>query len=282
MKPAAAVGLLAFVGVGFLFWSAQAPAIVAVRPETETVPSNFLRLYIDFSRPMAGEDAFEHIHLLDAAGKPIEDAFREIELWSRDNRRLMLYVHPGRVKSGLALGDQFGPVIEAGKSYALRILPGMKARNGRVVGAGFRQTLRVGGPDHEGPDLSRWTIRTAPQRVEIDCDDWLDHAGLEEFLSVEGVPGRWSVEGRRVTFEPEHRLTPGDYRLVVDARWKTSAATTSSGLSRPRAGRRPCPRSGPPSSSGPSGWFAPGRTTRRHPGLPRRMDGTPGGILAIL
>jgi hypothetical protein len=218
VKPAAAVGLLAFVGVGFLFWSAQAPAIVAVRPETETVPSNFLRLYIDFSRPMAGEDAFEHIHLLDAAGKPIEDAFREIELWSRDNRRLMLYVHPGRVKSGLALGDQFGPVIEQGKTYTLRILPGMKARNGRVVGTGFRRTLRVGGPDHEGPDLTRWRIEASPQRVEIDCDDWLDHAGLEEFLAVEGVPGLWSVDGRRVTFLPSRRLEPGEYRLVVDAR----------------------------------------------------------------
>jgi hypothetical protein len=218
VRSAAAVGLLAFVGVGVVFWSAQAPMIVAVRPETETVPSNFLRLYIDFSRPMAGEDVFEHVQLLDAAGTPIDDAFREIELWSRGNRRLMLYVHPGRVKTGLALGDQFGPVIEQGKSYALRILPGMKARNGRAVAVGAVRRLRVGGPDHEGPDLSRWILHAAPQRVEIDCDDWLDHAGLEEFLTVEGVPGRWSVEGRRATFFPSKRLSPGEYRLLVDAR----------------------------------------------------------------
>jgi hypothetical protein len=218
VKPAAALSLLLFVAVGVQFWSAQAPVIVAVRPETGAVPSNLLRLYVDFSRPMAGDDVFEHVRLRDAAGKPIEDAFREIELWSRDNRRLMLYVHPGRVKSGLALGDQFGPVIEAGKPYTLEILPGMKARNGRVVAVGFSRPLRVGGPDHEGPDLARWTIRASPQRVEIDVDDWLDHAGLEEYLALEGVPGRWGVEGRRVTFLPDRRLPPGTYRLVVDAR----------------------------------------------------------------
>ena len=43
-------------------------------------------------------------------------------------------------------------------------------------------------------------------------------AGLEESLAVEGVPGRWGVEGRRVTFLPDRRLPPGTYRLVVDAR----------------------------------------------------------------
>jgi len=218
VKPAAALSLLIFVAVGALFWSAQAPAIVAVRPETQAVPSNLLRLYVDFSRPMAGDDVFEHVRLRDASGKPIEDAFREIELWSRDNRRLMLYVHPGRVKSGLALGDQFGPVIETGRTYTLEILPGMKARNGRSVAVGYSRPLRVGGPHHEGPDLARWAIRAAPQRVEIDVDDWLDHAGLEEYLAVEGVPGRWSVEGRRVTFLPDRPLTPGTYRLTVDAR----------------------------------------------------------------
>jgi len=218
VKPAAALGLLMFAAVGVLFWSAQAPAIVAVRPETEAVPSNLLRLYVDFSRPMAGDDVFEHVRLRDAAGKPIEDAFREIELWSRDNRRLMLYVHPGRVKSGLALGDQFGPVIEAGKLYTLEILPGMKARNGRALSVGFSRPLRVGGPDHEGPDLARWVIRPSAFRVEIEVDDWLDHAGLEEFLAVDGVPGRWDVEGRRVTFLPDRRLTPGTYRLIVDPR----------------------------------------------------------------
>jgi hypothetical protein len=217
-QGAIGAGILLFAGVGFISWRALAPVVIAVHPDTDVVPANWIRLYIDFSRPMAGDDAFEHVRLLDASGKPIPDAFREIELWSRDNRRLMAYVHPGRVKTGLALGDQFGPVIEQGKSYTLEILPGMKGRDGRRLEGRVARPIRVGPPDHEPPNLARWTLAASPGRLEIECDEWLDHAGLEEFIRVDGVPGRCRVEGRRVTFLPEGRLGPGEHLLVVDAR----------------------------------------------------------------
>jgi len=217
-KGAIGAGILLLAGVGAIYWRALTPLVAAVHPETSEVPANLLRLYIDFSQPMAGDDAFEHVRILDAAGRPIPDAFREIELWSRDNRRLMAYVHPGRVKSGLALGDQFGPVLEQGKSYTLEILPGMKARSGRPLQGRFSRPLRVGPPDHEPPNLARWTLAPFPDRLEIRCDEWLDHAGLEEFVRVDGVPGRCRVEGPLVTFRPEGGFRPGEYRLVVDAR----------------------------------------------------------------
>ena len=218
IRAAVAAGLLLFAGVAFVYWRAMTPRVEAVHPELSSVPANLLRLYIDFSQPMAGDDAFEHVRLLDAAGKPIPDAFREIELWSRDNRRLMAYVHPGRVKTGLALGDQFGPVLEEGKSYTLEVLPGMKSRSGRPLEGRFARALTVGPPDQRSPDLARWTLSPHPDRLEIVCDEWLDHAGLEDFVRVEGVPGRCRVEGPRVTFTPERGFPPGDYRLTVDAR----------------------------------------------------------------
>ena len=246
MRLAAAAGIAAFVAIGFVFWSAQAPALVGVYPETEAVPSNLLRLYVDFSRPMAGDDAFEHIRILDADGRPIEDAFRELELWSRDNRRLMLYVHPGRVKTGLALGDLFGPVIEEGKSYTLRILPGMKGRNGRPSPSGYSRPFRVGKPDHEPPDLARWTIRATRERVEFDCDEFLDPAGLEDFLSVEGTPGRWTASGRGATFVPASPLVAGDYRLIVDARLEDLAGNNFIKPFETKEGATPLPSDRPP------------------------------------
>jgi len=245
VKLAAAVGLLAFVGIGVVFWSAQAPLLLAVHPETESVPSNLLRLYVDFSRPMAGDDAFEHIQILDAAGRPIEDAFRELELWSHDNRRLMLYVHPGRVKTGLALGDQFGPVIEEGKSYTFRITPGMKARNGRTSPSAISRPLRVGPPDHEPPDAARWILVATRERLQIDLDEWLDQAGLEEFLSVEGRPGRWVVSGRHLTFVPRQRFSPGRYRLFVDARLEDLAGNNFVKPFETRSGSTPLPSERP-------------------------------------
>ncbi len=245
-RTAIATGLLLIAGGASVYWAAAVPAVVAIHPETDRVPANFLRFYVDFSEPMAGDDVFDHVRLLDASGHPIPDAFREIELWSRGNRRLMCYIHPGRVKTGLALGEQFGPVIEEGKTYTLEILPGMKARNGRPVRRGASRPLRVGPPDRESPDLSRWTIAAVPDRVQIDCDKWLDHAGLEEFVQVEGVAGRIEVDGRRVTFLPAKPLVPGDYRLVVDARLEDWAGNSFIRPFETVSGTTPLPSDRPP------------------------------------
>lgn len=212
-----AASLLA-ASIGTVYWRATEPLVTAVHPATEDVPANLLRLYVDFSRSMAGDDVFEHVRLLDDLGRPIPDAFRELELWSRDNRRLMLYIHPGRVKTGLALGEKFGPVIEQGKAYTLEIRPGMRSLDGRRVARHAARTIRVGPPCHTMPDLSRWILAAAADRLEIVPDAWLDHAGLEEFLRVDGVPGKCRVDGRRVTFRPDRPFTPGIYRLIVDAR----------------------------------------------------------------
>lgn len=218
MKAAAvALGAALLAGAAWLAWRRAGPEVRAVHPATGTVPANFLRLYVDFSEPMAGDDAFEHLRMLDAAGRPIDDAFRDLELWSRNRTRLMVYIHPGRVKTGLALGDQFGPVLEQGKRYALEIAPGMKSSSGRKVARGFRRDLEVGPPDTTQPDLARWRLEARPDRLEIECDEWIDQAGLETWLAVEGVPGRWEVDGRRVTFHPERPFAPGRYLLMTDA-----------------------------------------------------------------
>jgi hypothetical protein len=246
IKGAVAAGILLAAGVGAVYWRAMAPRVVSVHPEASVVPANLLRLYIDFSQPMAGDDAFEHVRLLDASGRPIPDAFREIELWSRNNRRLMAYVHPGRVKSGLAIGDRFGPVLEEGKSYTLEILPGMKSRQGQLLGERFARALTVGPAEHRSPDLGRWTLRPHSDRLEIVCDEWLDHAGLEDFVRVAGVAGRSRVDGLRVTFTPERGFAPGDYRLEVDARLEDLAGNNFIKPFETPSGSTPLPSERPP------------------------------------
>ncbi|HLF94504.1 MAG TPA: hypothetical protein VJB14_13660 [Planctomycetota bacterium] len=81
-----------------------------------------------------------------------------------------------------------------------------------------RRELRVGPPQTAKPDLARWRLEARPDRVEIECDSWMDQAGLETWLRVEGVPGRWEVEGRRVRFLPGTPLGAGPHTLVADAR----------------------------------------------------------------
>jgi hypothetical protein len=220
MKGAAAVGagLVLVAGAAGLLWVRSAPAVTAVHPATGDVPANFLRLYVDFSEPMGGDDVFEHVRLLDAAGRPMADSLRELEFWSRNRTRLMVYVHPGRVKTGLAMGNEFGPVLEQGKTYTFEIAPGMKSIRGRKVRDGVRREFRVGPPSTARLDLGRWKIAARPDRVELETDVWMDQSGLETWLQAVGVAGTWAVDGRRVTFTPAAPMAPGSYTLMADAR----------------------------------------------------------------
>jgi hypothetical protein len=61
---------------------------------------------------MRGE-AYEHIKLLDAKGKPLEEVFLELgeELWDPEMKRFTLLFHPGRVKKGLVPREELTEAI---------------------------------------------------------------------------------------------------------------------------------------------------------------------------
>src|SRR5262249_10534199 len=92
-----------------------------VYPTTATLPENQLKFCLQFSAAMSCGQAYEHIRLLDVAGKPVEGAFLELgeELWDRKGKRFTLFIAPGRIKRGLKPREDLGPVLEAGKSYTL-------------------------------------------------------------------------------------------------------------------------------------------------------------------
>ncbi len=192
------------------------PEVVAIHPGADVVPENLLRFYIDFSQPMQGGDAFAHLRLVDKDG-PVSDAFREIELWSRDNHRLMVYIHPGRIKRGLEFRATLGPVLREGESLTLEVLPGLLTRDRRPVAKAASKAFRAGPPDREKPDVERWTLVDGV----LEMDEWLDQAGLEEFVTVDGRAPR-RVAGRQLEFE----LGPGEHRLVVDARLEDLAGNS--------------------------------------------------------
>jgi hypothetical protein len=45
-------------------------------------------------------------------GKDIPDPWRRTELWNEDATRLTLWIHPGRVKEGVNLREEFGAVLD--------------------------------------------------------------------------------------------------------------------------------------------------------------------------
>jgi hypothetical protein len=221
-----------------------APAEVSkVYPSRDLLPENLLKFYIEFSKPMSRGEAYEHIHLLDAAGKPIEHAFLELgeELWDPRGVRFTLLFDPGRIKKGLRPREDLGPVLEAGKSYTLVIDKDWRDADRNPLRAELRKPFRAGPADETPPDPKTWTIEPPPvssrQALVARFPEPLDRALLTRTISVRDATGRLIsgtvAVGREETswsFTPDDQWKAGTYELVVD---RTLEDLCGNGIGRP-------------------------------------------------
>jgi hypothetical protein len=202
--------------------------VLEVYPSSATLPENLLRFYIHFSAPMSRGEAYRHLHLLDAAGKPIDSPFLEIaeELWSSDGKRFTLLFQPGRIKRGLKPREEAGPILEAGKSYSLVIDREWQDARGNPLGNSFRKSFRAGPADNAQPAPSAWSIKPpragTAEVLEVVFPEPLDRGLIDRLIVVRDsagsvVPGEISVTAGETVW----RLTPrdpwrtGEYRLEV-------------------------------------------------------------------
>jgi hypothetical protein len=210
--------------------------VTAVYPSRSTLPENLLRFYIHFSAPMSRGEAYRHLRLLDAAGKPIEAPFLELdeELWSGDGKRFTLIFDPGRVKRGLRPHEEVGPVLEAGQSYELVVDAGWADAAGQPLKGGFRKAFRAGPPDETSPDPKTWSVRPpAPATrdpLEVRFPEPLDRALLDRLIAVRddadrSVRGTVAVADEETAwrFIPADPWRPGAYRLVIGTELEDAA-----------------------------------------------------------
>ncbi len=195
-----------------------------VYPSTDLLPDNQLKFYVHFSAPMRRGEAWQHIHLLNENGKPVELPFLEVdqELWDRDYQRLTVLFDPGRIKRGLLPLADVGSAIEDGKQYTLVIDPDWRDARGAPLAAGFRKPFRAGPADRTPPDPAQWRL-TAPRAgttdaLIVDFPKPLDYALLMRLLEVPGVAGTATVSRNETQwrFTPSEPWKPGDYNLTVD------------------------------------------------------------------
>jgi len=201
-----------------------------IYPTKKVLPENQLRFYIHFSHPMERGDAYEHIKLLDAKGKPIENVFLELpeELWDTTMTRFTLLFHPGRVKQGLKPREELGPILEAGKSYTLLISGKWKDAEGRTLAQKeFRKSFTAGPADEEKIDPKKWKILPpaagTAQPLQVRFNESLDHGLLHRVLwIVDGdgkkIAGKISVSEEETlwSFTPEKPWQAGRFKLVAD------------------------------------------------------------------
>ena len=207
---------------------AATTTVVGVSPNLPTLPANVLKFYITFSAPMReGREVLQQVRLLDAAGKELVAPWRDLELWNADAARLSLFVHPGRIKQGVNLRDEFGPVLEPGKQYTLVVGTDLVDAAGLPLARPFRYSFTTAPELRSRVDVAAWSI-VAPKSASreplvVTFDRPLDrHLALRTLTlhddTGQDLLGRAEVsdDGRRWTWTPTGRWTAGGYTLAVD------------------------------------------------------------------
>ena len=203
--------------------------VTAVYPSRTRLPENQLKFYLHFSAPMSRGEAYEHIQLLDAAGKPVSFPFLDLneEHWDGAGKRFTLFFDPGRIKRGLKPREEVGPALEEGKSYTLVIARRWADAAGNPLKEEYRKSFTVGPPEDAIVDPKTWKLtppaggKTEPLTVRF--PNPLDHALLHRMLTVtdaerKPIAGTVRVSNEETVwqFTPQSAWKPGDYRLVAD------------------------------------------------------------------
>lgn len=217
---------------------AAAAVIEKIYPTTDELPANQLKFYIHFSKPMReSKKIFDQMELLGPDGKPMPDPWRRTELWSADNKRLTLWIHPGRVKQGVNLRVELGPVLLPDKHYTLVIRPDLLDADGQPLGKAFTKKFHTIKEERTRPRLEDWKVQppetgtTGPLIVKFPRP--MDRALLDRFVSVVDdrermVAGRIEVgaEEKSWLFHPRQPWQAESYRIVVDGQLEDLAGNT--------------------------------------------------------
>jgi hypothetical protein len=240
-----------------------ATSVTGVSPTSDEVPENLLRLYITFSAPMSPRGIEQHVKLLGPDGREIVAAFVPIPggLWDPDRRRLTLFLHPGRVKSGIAIGSALGPVLSAGQSVRLVVAAAALDAQGLPLAAEFSHSWRVGPPARDALDPAAWQVTPprAGQPLLVTAPIPLDRALVLRAVTIrdEGgrpVPGSFELEAgdRALRFDPAAAwVGGGNYRVAFEPVLEDLAGNRIGTPFERAAGHDP-------TASEASLWFSPG------------------------
>ena len=206
--------------------AASAVPTVSISPLPAVLPANALKLYLHFSEPMEQGVFLERITLQREDGSTVDGAFRETELWSPDGKRLTLWLHPGRQKTGVNLNTDEGPVLQEGRPHTLRIAADWRSTAGGALGKESVFPIAAGIADHSSPNPQRWQIRTPKagtrDPLKITFDKPLDPAMLASALKVKRGEAELAgtvaiaVDARSWYFIPAEEWAQGAGLIAID------------------------------------------------------------------
>lgn len=212
--------------------------VEAVHPSARVVPENLLRAYVHFSAPMREQSVSGKVRILDDRGAPVPMTFVEVPggLWDRDQRRLTLLFHPGRIKRGVGPHESLGTPLRAGVRYRLEVSAGLLDAQGFPLAEPYGIDYVAGAADRTSPDPSVWRL-TPPadgrSPIVLDLNEPMDHAFMLRLVGVQDehgvfVRGAAALSGAetRWAFTPAEPWRPGRYSVVIDPALEDLAGNT--------------------------------------------------------
>ena len=208
-----------------LLWTNPAGADVSVGrvlakvyPSGTSIPENLLRIELRFTAPLHGTLDMRLVRLLNTGGQEIEGAFFDLPLWSADRSRVVVLLHPGRVKSGISANVTLGRALHAGSNVTLVVDDPQLERS-------VRKTWTVVAADTRSPEPDRWSFQ-APARggrspLIVQLHDPVG-SSAEELIAIRAPDGRRlrgtaSLLNGETTwrFVPAQPWRPGRYAIVT-------------------------------------------------------------------
>ncbi|MFC3106383.1 hypothetical protein ACFQAT_26665 [Undibacterium arcticum] len=181
-----------------------------VTPSGDGVPENLLRIELQLDTPLASPLDMHHVVLLDEAGAPIDDAFLDVPLHSRDGMRVSILMHPGRIKTGVGPNIALGMALHSGETVVLAIDDPQfpePIRKTWVVGPALRQRI----------DLQRWAIRVpaaaSREPLRIDFPAALDSSAAQMIAVA-------ASDGRRLAGQVTLAKGETQWRFIPSLQWR--------------------------------------------------------------
>jgi hypothetical protein len=205
-----------------------APQVVAVYPQSDTLPENTLKLYIEFSQPMREGESLQHIKLVNHQKDTLPGTFLDLqpELWNENRTVITVWFDPGRIKRNLQPNLSLGAPLQPNARYQLVIAKNWQDAEGTTMKQDVIKSFVTGVRDSLLPDPQRWKIAApkaaSKEPLTVYLDKALDHFLLLECLQVTDqkgnmVKGKFAVsdEDRSCYFTPEQNWTAGKYTLLI-------------------------------------------------------------------
>lgn len=198
------------------------PEVVKIFPERRAVPENILCFHVLFNQPMSQQqDAFRYVKVYHE-GEEIPLIWKHTSTWTQNGKLLVLMIHPGRVKRGIA---HRGKALSKGNIYRIVVGLDIKDSYGRKIAEEATKEFEIVDADYKVPKIKERHIEFPENRdrspITLRFSEPMDYARLVngiELHNENGIEVKHMVEhvnDKLYQFHPKDEWESGEYTLVL-------------------------------------------------------------------